>query len=421
MKKLLVILIVATMVFAATNAFAANEVKTKIGALTIGATFKAGLNYYIGDEYLSGGQAMDRESDMTFTINTFLVKFGGWVLDERVTYLAIIFAKDGSFNAITGVDDEDNPVMGSYKDNQGLQVLDMKLGFHYIPYTGIYVGHMLPAMTYFNNLPAHFFKTIEQPLMNTYVFPRTRQTGLNFGLVSPYIEANLGIYNGRQFMPARAPVGARLPMGNTTYVDQNTAKDIHFGVIGKPPVDGLKVRANLWYGMPVDEFENDEGELIAYNATVMFINAGVDYLAPFGLTAVFDLLYGTYAWESTLPPFVDTADRDDDTFDLTTMSYYLMAAYNFGPLFEVPVEVLLRYDYLDPDTLNDEDLGLGYKDALTDITAGVNYYIEGYNAMLSLNYIYHGEEWEEITNKAGDDTQDGISNDTIKLQAQVAF
>jgi hypothetical protein len=40
-------------------------------------------------------------------------------------------------------------------------------------------------------------------------------------------------------------------VGNGTFSgDQNNGKDIHLGVIGKPPVDGLKMHAHLWYGTP---------------------------------------------------------------------------------------------------------------------------------------------------------------------------
>jgi hypothetical protein len=60
-------------------------------------------------------------------------------------------------------------------------------------------------------------------------------------------------------------------------------------------------------------------------------------------------------------------------------------------------------------------------DELSDISVGVNYYIHKINAMLYLNYIHHMEAFKNIPNVAGDNTQTGISNDEIKLQAQVAF
>jgi hypothetical protein len=424
MRKLFAILIVATMVFGATTAMAAkNEVKSSFGALTVGGTFKAGLNFYVGDEVLGANaagnaQAMDRGEDVTF-VNTLLVlKFGGWVVDERVTYAVNLFGRALSATDSTGAK--------SNVSNMSIDMLDLVLGFHYIPYTGIYVGHMRPAMTYFNSLPAHLFKTVNQPLMNTNVFSRARQTGLNFGLKTPYLAANLGFYNGRRFNYAAVPTTTTgNAFGNTTYFDENTGKDIHFGLIGKPPVDGLNIRANLWYGTPLESYENDKGESIEHNIATMFINGGVDYLAPFGLTAVVDVLYGTATFDSKDPTTNYQADRpaiDDDLLDATMLSYYIMAGYNFGPLMEVPIELIVRYDYLDPNTFNDDKKVAGSeKDELTDITAGINYYIKGYHAMLSLDYINHGEAWEKVLDKEGTDDQTGINNDEIKIQAQVAF
>jgi hypothetical protein len=107
-----------------------------------------------------------------------------------------------------------------------------------------------------------------------------------------------------------------------------------------------------------------------------------------------------YNWEDAyVNAGGDDVDRADDTYEFTAMSYYLQVGYNFRPGVRSAGEIILRYDYLDPDTMNDEEKH-GDKDALTDIVGGVNYYIKGYNAMLSLNYIYHGEEWEEVGNLA---------------------
>ena len=307
--------------------------------------------------------------------------------------------------------------------HMGDMLLDMKMGFHYIPYTGIYVGRFLPNFTIFAPKSTAKLMLIDYPLVNS-IAPAARQTGLDIGVVTPYLNANLGVFNGRAFFPPITAPGAIAPVGNQNWQDENTAKDIYFNLIGKPPVEGLTIHAGLWYGMPLDNFENDEGELIAHNASVMLIDAGAQYMAPFGLTFIGELMYGTYSWDSTDPATNFEDDRDDDSYTVTSMAYYVMAGYNFGPMFEVPVEVLVRYDYLNPDTEDDETTayhGASEQDAFTYITAGVNYYIKKHYAMLSLNYIYKSEEWEDINNKAGDDVQDGISNDEVKLQAQISF
>ncbi|NLH47310.1 MAG: hypothetical protein GX444_01760 [Myxococcales bacterium] len=407
MKRMLVISL-TVLLLTAGFALAAEQqsVNAGFGSATLNGLFKAGFNYYVGDETLGADkdgnpQAMDNGKDMEFTVNYFQLGVNGWVVDKHVTYLATMTA---------------DTTAGS------VSLLDLKLGFLYIPYTGIYVGRIKPDMTYHGTINSGTFKTIEMPLMNRNIFGRQRQTGLNLNLDTKYLAANLGVYNGRQYTPALIAPGGTDPVGNVDYLDQNTGKDIHFGLIGKPPVEGLNIRANLWYGTPLDANEVKDGELTNHNVSVMFLNGGVDYLAPFGLTLIGELFYGTYAWDSKDPATNFEDDRADDTYELTTMSYYLMAGYNFGPVFEVPVEIVARYDYLDPDTLNDKEKHpASEQDALTDIVGGVNYYIKGYNAMLSLNYIYRGEEWEKVLTKKGDDDQTGIANDQLKLQAQVMF
>ncbi|NLH47311.1 MAG: hypothetical protein GX444_01765 [Myxococcales bacterium] len=414
------ILLILTSILMATSALAADSnggLMAGFGAINLGGTMKAGLNYYIGDETLGENtdgqrQAMDNGKDTEFVLNTLLLKVYGWVVDNRVGYFSTI-AYDQATNAMS--------------------VLDLKLGFSYIPYTTFVVGRIRPEMTYYNSLPEQMWKTIDEPLMNRLVFPRTRQTGLDIAVNTPYVDANLAIYNGREYFPSFVPQNALQPVGNANWLDQNTTKDVHFGLVGKPVLEGLKVRANVWYGMPVDNFKDDQGSLRDQFAKIIFVNGGIDFLGPCGVVLVGEVLYGDYTWNKKNPgadlQFSHDRQGTDDRslsedYTLQTLSYYVMAGFNFGPKLNVPVEVLARYDYLDPDTLNDKTKDghpLSDQDALTDIMGGVNYYLQGYHAMISLNYIHHGEEWENVLTKKGDSDQTGIDNDELKVQAQVAF
>ncbi|HPM76596.1 MAG TPA: porin [bacterium] len=410
-RNLMILALVVAMMAISAPLFAADEaVKVGVGSLKIGGVFQAGFNYYVGDETLvqnadGSYSAADRPEDMEFIVKRARLLFMGDVIEDRITYLAQLeFAQDSAVG------------MGDI-------LLDMKMGFHYIPYTGIYVGRFLPNFTIFGPKSTAKLMLIDYPLVNA-IAPAARQTGLDFGVVTPYLDADLGVFNGRAFFPPIVAPNANAPMGNQNWQDENTAKDIYFNLIGKPPVEGLTIHAGLWYGMPLDNFENDEGELIAHNASVMMIDAGVQYLAPFGLTFIGELMYATYDWDSADPTTNFEDDRDDDSYSVTSMAYYVMAGYNFGPMFEVPVELLVRYDALNPDTEDDEETpyhAMSEQDGLSNITVGVNYYIKKQYAMLSLNYINRGEELEDVGNKAGDDTQDGYSNDEVKLQAQISF
>jgi hypothetical protein len=483
------------------------EVSTSIGSLKVYGTFKVGFNYYIGDETAAwddfgwgvidpvdqvidrytrrpGVVVKDRETMTDFVINFFGFGLSGWVLDQRITYNVGIFAVDRAvsvnglyqyyFDSQDGYESyyEAAPIT-SYGKTTMIDLIDLKLGFHYIPFTAIYLGRLLPAFTYSNSLPVGQFKTIDEPLMNRYVMNRARQLGANINLVTDYLDAHLGAYNGRQFFPTLKlvsadsaekktgktynytgyiPADASDPMGNTSWGDQNTGKDVHFSLIGKP-LTGLKIRAGLWYGLPLDYLRKDKhGENIEHNASVLFVNGGVDYLADFGLTVVADVLWGDYKWDKKSAPATRAAGGPDSrtnaampddytgtTFDegkawsyeLSTFSGYGMLGYNFGPVFQVPIELLVRYDYWDPDMLNDASKHkFSEDDVMTDIVGGVNYYIKGYYAMVSLNYVHHSEAWKDVYQKdyeradAGYDTpgtQEGIANDELKFQFQVNF
>jgi len=409
-KKTLLLGILACLLLPA-MAWADEDVTVGTGNMQIYGLMKAGFVYYIGQETLGTDangamQAMDRPSDMMFTINCFTLGFKGSVIKDRVSYKSLLKLGDSSF-----------------------ALLDLNLGFHYIPYTGIYVGRIKPNFTHFNAGPSSKFIFIDMPLMNRNMFGRTRQTGLEFGVVSPYLDANLGVFNGREYEPSLIPAGANQNLdangnpdgtiGNAGWLDENNGKDFYLNLIGKTPLQGLNVRAGIWYGTPLDGFDVEDGELTEQNLQATMVTGGVVYLAPYGATFIAEVLYGSYVWDSS-----DAADneRADDSYEVAQISYYAMVGFNFGPMFEVPVEVLLRYDSFDPDMENDDETHPGSEsDGLSDITFGVNYYLKKHHAMLSLNYIHHSEQWEDVLNLAGDDTQDGISNDELKLQAQVAF
>jgi len=76
--------------------------------------------------------------------------------------------------------------------------------------------------------------------------------------------------------------------------------------------------------------------------------------------------------------------KDDE---VESAGYYAQAGYKLTP----KIQVLARYDAFDPNTDADDD-------AETWITGGVNYFILGYNAMASLNYIVKSEEGAEVDN-----------------------
>lgn len=411
MRKHFFILTILLLVAFAGTAFAEMEVvKSRFGTMELGANFQVGFNYYVGDEQLVGNQATDRGTDMEFVINRVRLSLGGDIVSKKVKYF---FQLEGA--------------------HQAIELLDVGIGFKYIPFTTIWVGRFLP--NYMHWTPKHTGRLymIDYPLMYQF-FGVQRHTGVDIAFNHKYVDINLGVNNGHDFStmanalnPADR-LGAALGAPNWS-TDENSMKDVYFNVNAKP-IENLDIFAGLWYGSPLDYWENDKGDLIAHDANVTALNGGVGYIADFGLRVWGEFFYSMLSYDSV---YFNAAgketDRDDDTFELTSMSYYLRLAYNIKSVSGVPLEFLVQYDYLDPDTFNKEkdanspnDMSKhGADDELTYITAGVNYYISDWHAMLYLNYIYKMEAYKDLQNKAGDDTQDGIANDQIKLQAQIAF
>jgi len=376
-------------------------VNVGIGTLRIGGLLQAGIDYRIGDESIGltdpdqNAIAKDRYDLYEFVLRRARLNFGGHVVTSRIGYfLQAEFVEE-------------------------VRLLDAELKFHYIPDTTIRIGRFLPNFTIFMPRSAADLYLIEYPLMLqnphaayyealtgsspapawTSPFGPWRQTGLAFAVRTKWIDADVGVFNGAD--------------NGDDYGDNNAGKDFLIAVAGRPYLRGMKLYAGLWYGMPLNEAasaaETSGGKFKEKDDTVAIFGGGIEYIADFGLR-VFAEFYQR-EWQM--------ADENADPDNITSMTGYGMAGFNLGTLTGVPVEFLARYDWLDPDTRNSDARG-GKDDELTYITGGINYYIHGNNAMLSLNYIYRSERFE-ILKKSGEGTQNGLSNDEVKAQVQIAF
>jgi hypothetical protein len=96
-----------------------------------------------------------------------------------------------------------------------------------------------------------------------------------------------------------------------------------------------------------------------------------------------------------------TEEQGGTLDDISAMAFYAQAEYMINEQWGV----LARYDSNDPNTDVDDN-------AWSWITAGVNHYIDSWNAMIYLNYIAKMEQ-----NDWG--ASDTIKNDTVLMQFQV--
>ncbi len=105
--------------------------------------------------------------------------------------------------------------------------------------------------------------------------------------------------------------------------------------------------------------------------------------------------------------------------ELTWMGYQLTVGYWFTE----ELEAVARYEWIDPNTINDKDAVAGAvteNDQLTWITAGINYRLSECGEV-SLNYVFRDEQGSDID--VGDGNVGGkyqkLDNDIILLQVQV--
>lgn len=418
MRKILFFFLILLFVSIAGTAFADVEVvNASFGTMSLSGNLQVGFNWYLGNQSYGVGtdnngvpapQAIEGPSDMEFYLKRVRLVWKGEVISEKVKYMVQLESKNQS----------------------GVELADVKLGFKYIPYTTIWVGRFLPNFQYWTPIHTGRLYMIDYPLAYDY-FGIQRHTGLDIAFNHQYVDINLAVVNGHNYNNMAAsmanPVArvdssgnALATLGPQTWGDENTAKDIYFTIDGKPMKD-MHIFAGLWYGTPLDYFENDQGEKIEHNASAMTINGGFVYNPEWGLRIAAEVMHNTLTYDSEMVDANgDLVDRPDDTYELTGLAYYLRAGYNIESVSGVPFEFLVQYDYLNPDTEDDEDTH-GYQDEVTQITGGINYYLMDYHAMIYVNYIHKIETREDVLNLAGDDTQTGLENDELKILWQIAF
>ncbi|MFO8057080.1 MAG: hypothetical protein R6V10_07285 [bacterium] len=112
-------------------------------------------------------------------------------------------------------------------------------------------------------------------------------------------------------------------------------------------------------------------------------------------------------------------NEDGDPDDLTWMGYQVTLGYWFTK----ELEAVARYEWIDPNTINDKDAAAGEvteNDQLTWITAGLNYRVNE-TAEIAVNYIMRDEQGSDIDVDAGNvgGKYQKLDNDILLIQAQV--
>jgi hypothetical protein len=426
---------IAALLLCALSAGAAElvAVNTGYGSLILGMNLQAGFRYYAGDETIGTDAATgalvakDRTANYMFTLDRFRLITKGTILTDKIKYFT-----QTEFNA------------------RNVELYDAYLGFAYIPFVQINLGRALPKYGFFVDRSTTDLILIDYPLsaynwMNP-MFTKDqkadardwRHTGLWFDVKSKYVDAQLGIWNGftgLSKLNADGTLASWSLQGSNFFADPNdgtkvingfssdanSGKDVNLSVVGKP-VAGLEIIGSLWWGQPLVGYENKDGEFKEFDNTLWMIGGGAMFRPDWGL-----LLAAECHWRE-----VQFADFDLNPAPspavLNSLAAFGLAGFNFKHYTGVAIEPLVRFDWFDPNTKNDDKVAAGVfgfsdsaHDVVWNITGGVNYYIDALHAVLRLNYIHKDEAWKDVTNKKATDTQTGINNDELKFQAQVSF
>lgn len=316
------------------------------GSLKVGGILQAGYTYNLEDA----------EGDDAFTLNRARFLFWGTIVPDKVKY----FVQTETIHS-------DKPV-----------VLDYKAQFFYIPQTEIAVGRFLPNFTYYMPQSTAKLELINYPLV-TRMFATWRQSGIQTTTKTEFVDFNVGVFNGADWQ------------NNLT--DNNDAKDFLLRADFKPTAENMDIRIGgyAWIGSaePSAAYANPDEKTLKNNTYGGF--AKLDYSANEDLKVKFRGEFAMHQVEVPGATLANLTDRDSQAF---------YAHIGIQPTPEW--EILFRYDTYDQNTDADDD---GY----SEITGGVNYYIDAYNAMIYLNYIHRADEVNDP------------DDDVLLAQVQICF
>ncbi len=295
----------------------------------------------------------DETGDDEFTLNRARFLFWGTIVPDKVKYFVQLDHRGG------------------------ISVLDYKAQFFCIPKTEIAVGRFLPNFTLYMPYSTAKLEMINYPL-TTLAYAVWRQVGIQTTTQTDYVDFNFGVFNG-------------YPANN--FSDDNDAKDLLFRVDLKPGLEDVKLRFGgyAWVGFasPPWWFDDQEETFKRHR---------------FGGFATLDYTKDDMAIRFR-GEFLGAQDKEvvgglgSQVTDTRNSNAFFIHA-GIQPIKQV--EFLARYDSYDEDTDADDD-------AESWLTGGVNYYIDGINAMFYLNYIHKIEEGPDV------------DNDLVQAQVQITF
>jgi len=338
-----------------------NVVTSPHGSVKVGFVLQVGLDYI-------------QKQPGTTTDNTFQIKptrarllLSGFVLEKRINYLVQFDGVQG-FQSILAGSEGQNRVYATAAEPAAPKVpflLDMILSFDYIPKTTIKVGRFLSQFTYMMPRNTADLYMIYYPLV-LLKLGAWRQFSIESITTTQYLDFIVGIYNG--------------PANN--WGDDNLYKDYNLKFRIKP-APWIHFGMFSWVGMPkatVEDSKRPYALEVTYGGE-LFIHPLEDRLK--------------ILFEGLARTRFDYAPGPGGVQSGTQFGFYAHASYQLIK----QLEILGRFDYYDPSTEAKSDIGWW-------TTVGINYFLDGINAKLSLNYVYKVDEtkhfhgWSEVLAQA---------------------
>jgi hypothetical protein len=336
-----------------------NVVTSPHGSVKVGFVLQVGMDYVEAQP----GTTTDDSFQIKPTRARLLLS--GFVLKERINYLVQFDGFQGLQSILAGSEGQKR-VYATAAEPAAPQVpflLDVILMFDYIPKTTLKFGRYLSQFMYMMPRNTGDLYMIQYPLV-LYKFGVWRQFSLESITTTKYLDVIVGVYNG--------------PPNN--WGDDNLYKDYNLKIRVKP-APWIHVGLFSWIGMPRSSVE---GSTRPYALEATY--GGELFVHPLDdrLKILFEGLARTH---------FDYAPGGYTAF--TAFGFYAHASYQ--PVKQL--EILGRFDYFDPSTEAGNDIGHW-------TTVGVNFFLDGINAKLSINYVYKVDEtrsfrgWSELLTQA---------------------
>ena len=298
---------------------------------------------------LQGWYIVDQDANDRFRLRRSEIKFGGKIAEgQPIEYTVMV-----------------DPAQLTEDASRKSPLQDAFLSLGYIPHHTIDIGQYKLGLGEEGTRSSAKIDTIERAYISR-TFGDQRDIGIRLSGKWPYVDYNVGIFNGSGMNQA----------------DANDQKDIAGRMVFKPFKDSEKLKG---FEMGISGYHRP-----AHGNTFAKKRLGLESRYEYKKFSI----KGEYmSGQGTASSSVTTENRT------LANGWYGQLGYYFIP----KLQGVLKYEQYDP---NEE----AANDKIQETTAGLNYFIEKYNAKLQLNYIHKDEQ------KASE-----VTNDQVIGAIQVAF